>query len=402
MLPVPSKELTVEKALEQLQQALRLGTEELTGCNREIPDDLKKPDAQTMTLDPAERDAFERACSAVATDLHYEHLGDRGAGEAVWRFACEFAVHKRKGLVKRFATEYAKPLVETSCYFPVPLLTVAEQVDLPAARLIPGKEPSDGAKQGSVIAVPCCGTNYSEMAKRARSIAEHALRVLRASLRDVRFMPDEQLRFRLGHTQWFDTGAGGWTPPADQGWPLELDGQALSTARNAPIFELPVKGRNDVEARANLALKWFEQAQLAGDPLMQVLFGFTALEAILGDKSGGLKAVDLAIRRGLLALLTDDGMRHPTTTFTLYDQVRSAAVHGEDPPELSIAEAGHFIWDVRVALNQYLRLAKREGLVNRRQVRKLLDEHPRREKVIAGLLRTDPSTWARLLESPDG
>jgi Zn-dependent alcohol dehydrogenase len=49
-------------------------------------------------------------------------------------------------------------------------------------------------------------------------------------------------------------------------------------------------GRNDVERRANTALRWFEQAQLAGDPLMEVLFCFTALEAILGDTSEGLKA----------------------------------------------------------------------------------------------------------------
>lgn len=179
----------------------------------------------------------------------------------------------------------------------------------------------------------------------------------------MRFLPDEQLRFRLGRSMWFDTGAGGWTSRPDQGWELELDEQLMATAQGAALFSLPLEGRNDIEKRTNIALRWFEQAQLAGDPLMGVLFCFTALEAILGEVSSKLKAPDLALRRGLLG----------------------------------------FMWDVRMALTQYLRLARKEGLLRRRQVRKLLDEHPSREKVIAGLLRSDPNTWEEFFaERTDG
>lgn len=212
-------------------------------------------------------------------------------------------------------------------------------------------------------------------------------------------MPDQQLRFRLGYSAWFETGAGSWTNPPGEAWELELADELLRKAQNAPLFELPLQGRNDVEKRTNIALKWFEQAQLVGDPLMEVLFCFTALEAILGDASEGEKGSNLALRRGVLSLLTDDGMSHPSATFTLYDRVRSSAVHGEDLPELSQKEADRFMWDVRIALNQYLRFAADEGLTRRRDIRERLDEHPRRAKVEAGLLRNDPKTWKKFLTS---
>ncbi len=84
-------------------------------------------------------------------------------------------------------------------------------------------------------------------------------------------------------------------------------------SRLVDSFQLPLEATNDVEQRTNTALGWFEQAQLVGDPLMEVLFCFMALEAILGDTHEGLKGPKLALRRAMLSLLTKGGFRHPST-----------------------------------------------------------------------------------------
>jgi hypothetical protein len=61
----------------------------------------------------------------------------------------------------------------------------------------------------AVIGVPCSGTDGRKMMGRARRLAGHALRVLRAGLREDRGIADVQLRFRLGTLYWFSEGAGG-------------------------------------------------------------------------------------------------------------------------------------------------------------------------------------------------
>ena len=102
-----------------------------------------------------------------------------------------------------------------------------------------------------------------------------------------------------------------WTSPPDEGWDLELDDQLLRHATSQEISTLPRVPGNDVERRLDLALRWFERGQLAADPLEELLYLFFALEAILGDKSEGLKAPALAVRRAILGLVTRDGFIHP-------------------------------------------------------------------------------------------
>ncbi len=54
-------------------------------------------------------------------------------------------------------------------------------------------------------------------------------------VRDYDFMPDEQLRFRLGYSIRFEDDAGGWSIPPNQGWELGVDDELLKTARAAPL-----------------------------------------------------------------------------------------------------------------------------------------------------------------------
>ena len=71
-----------------------------------------------------------------------------------------------------------------------------------------------------------------------------------------------------------------------------------------PISGLPAKPRNDVEAHAELALRWFERAQMTEDQLTRLLFLFFAIEAILGDRSAAMKGANLAVRRAMLGFVT--------------------------------------------------------------------------------------------------
>ena len=154
---------------------------------------------------------------------------------------------------------------------------------------------------------------------------------------------------------------------------------------SAPISTLPVEGGSGVEQSANRALEWFERAQLATDPLIQLLYLFFALEAILGDTSEGLKAEALALRRAVLSHKQGSGFTHPGKTYSLYDEVRSTAVHGEDAPEVSARQVDDFAWDVRLAINEFLDFAKAHGCARRGHVVTALDEDPARAEIKAFL-----------------
>ena len=406
-----AKQVTVKRALENLRVLVRQPAPDPappTVWSGDVPDDLETEGFKTLYLFPEERRAWEQVQALLADDLRFEYMSEREIKQATWRFVCESHMRKGPAVVDAFIAEHAREPREHLCFFPVHLLMVSKPIEVQGATLLPMAEaptiermkPLPADEPGSVIQVPCIGTSYEAMTARARATAEHALRVLRATLREDRFTADDQLRFRLGHAVWFDDGAGGWTKRPDQGWELELDDQLLSEARKAALFDLPMHGANDVERRAKLALTWFEQGQLAVDPLLRLLFLFTALEAILGDKAGGLKGPPLALRRALLGLATRDGFAHPARILVLYDKVRSFAVHGEEAPPVLERELNSFAWDVRRALNEFLEFARREGLTKRKQVRDALDADPRRENVIAGLLRDQPDLWGPYFDPP--
>jgi len=100
----------------------------------------------------------------------------------------------------------------------------------------------------------------------------------------------------------------------------------------------------------------------------------------------------------MLGLLTSGHFAHPSKTYWLYDEVRSKAVHGDEPPEVSEREVNSLAWDVRVALNEYLHLARAEGFTRRKHVRDALDGDERRAEIIAALLDDDPTNWRSYVE----
>ena len=377
---------TVEEALSELQRVVR----EPGGTQIDprahwggVPEDLATTDNQALYLEPAEERALAVLRRAVIDDLRFEHLKDNEIDTATWRFVCLASLQADENHVEAFMANNARELMQRRCFFPVIHLTVTEEIAIGDTTLIPKADaklpdrilgPDPGETMASAIAVECTGSDYNKMSARAKTIAEHTLRVLRAGLREERFAPDEQLRFALGDSVWFDDGASGWGRPPTMGWDYEPGATAIRAAMSQPVAFLPVAGRNDVEDSANRALKWWEQGFLATDPLMELLFMFFALEAILGTKYGE-KARPLALRRAILSYKRAEHFAHPLRVYGLYKDVRNAAVHGGQAPEVAKDELLAFSWDVRRALNEYLDFARADGL-DRNGLLEALDNDP--------------------------
>jgi hypothetical protein len=377
-----------EKALEELQRLARLSTPRASGQKwtwGQIPEDLCDDEHRALELVGSEVDALEHLKGTLAEDERFEYMEKRAVDDATWRFVCLASLQRTESHVDQFISDHGQGPRHLICYFPVELLKVPEETEVHGVTFIPAESaklpeklwaPDPRATMESVVGVGCTGTNYERMMLRARGVAEHALRLLRVGLREHRSIHDRQLLFRLGVGYWFSDTASGWQRRGDEGLGFELNEAMLEVAMSPTIATLPATGTNDVERCANRALGWFEQAQRAVEPLMELLFLFFALEAILGNKAEGEKARGLAVRRAILAHKTTGSFMHPYRVYSLYDEVRSTAVHGGDPPEITKDEVGKFAWDVRRALNEFLDFARAEGFSRRGRVLASLDGDP--------------------------
>lgn len=234
--------------------------------------------------------------------------------------------------------------------------------------------------------------------KQARDQVSHALRLLRIALREHPGIASVQLRFRLGLTYALDENIYGWIQREDAPAPLTLDGKLVELARDQPISVLPRQPLTDIDKKADLALRWMERAWVTGEPLVALLYLFFALEAMLGDRSEGLKAHGLAFRQTMLSHITTGGFSNPNRTWFLYDRVRSGAVHGEDAPLVNWDMVSSFRWVVRRALNQYVGLTQKNNIVKRGRLLRLLDEHADRPQLIAWLRRNGGPIWNDYLD----
>ncbi len=201
----------------------------------------------------------------------------------------------------------------------------------------------------SVVAVDnCTGTDHAYIRSAGSGAALHALRILRAVLREEHFIhAHRQLRFRLGESTWFSDRLSMWTTRPEQAWSFELSEAALRRDNPPAVSTLPLEGTNTIERSANRALRWSEQSQLAVDPIMELIMLSTALEAILGRKSDKLKARPLAIRRAILGLNMTGSFTHPARFYLVYDRVRSVVIHGGEPPQVDPDLVITVSWDVR-------------------------------------------------------
>jgi hypothetical protein len=357
------------------------------------------PENQALSVSREERQALEAVERALLNDLAYEHMGDK-AEAAVWRFACECAFDKKTDFVPDFVAEHFKYPEERVCYIPVEYLKVSAEQEFDGVKFLPVSSvdvtPSPGfvtaPPVGSIAAVTVSGTDRQKMTDRARALANYSLRVLRIALREHHGIHDRQLRFRLGLAHSFGKDFTGWESPPDRAYEVELDDRLIALAREQEVATVGSSAANDIEKKAHIAMRWMERARFTADPLIALLFLFFALEALLGDKSEGLKAHALAFRQTMLGHVATGGFTDPNRTLFLYDDVRSGAVHGEDAPQVDDDTSDRLEWTVRDALAQYLKVARENGFTKRAQLRRFLNEHPDRAK-LEDWLRTNAGPW---------
>lgn len=160
----------------------------------------------------------------------------------------------------------------------------------------------------------------------------------------------DQLRFAIGDTYAFSEEAVGWARRSGTAFSLELpqEGIPLSTG----LLEFASHALTPWQRTVQRALHWLERALLADENLERLLFGFFAIEAVLGDAADGLKGDVLAVRRMVLDHAVTDGFADPGRLWFLYDAVRSTAVHGEAVPIVTEGEVERFLGDIAQALDQ--------------------------------------------------
>lgn len=389
-----------------LQRDPSQSSAERPGRTGKIPDDLADEQNRTLLLNADEEAAREEAVTALETDLRFEYMKDADA--RVWRFACVCALGHQEDPVTAFMTENEREPEDRACYFPIEFLTVEQSVEIAGIRLLPTSHeevPPAGMgfhldpPVGAVVPIQVKGTNLGRMKERALPVVNRSLRIMRIALRAHFSISDMQLRFRVGEGYSFGDHLVGWKLRADAEVNLNIDDELVEHVQAQPVATLAEASRNDLQRRADRALRWIEDAALSTDPVEELLFLFFALEALLGRKDEGLKARGLAFRRAMLGVAASETFADPNRVFWLYEEVRSAAVHGEDPPEIDQREVGQFAWDIRNALAEYLKLAANEKLETRRAMLRFLGRHPERDRLIDWLVKRDPA-WTEFLDVP--
>lgn len=408
---------------------------------------------EAFTLIGDEVEAYDRAIAALEDDLRFEYLSHFALDAKVKQFAIECRADRSADHVPAFVARYAHEVEQATCYIPIEFLTIRSEVQLPGLVLVPVNDPQlpsaetwltvggDGAGHftiqprgyemwiekrkggrlvlrkptGCVAVVNLEGTDYSRMLSRARQRVSHVLRGLRVALAGSVHNNPQPLRFR----QKFSFSFGDRLSRSIQSQLRDDEANEASSYRSNepyecilpedvsdlfshPALAVPDPPRSDVERKAVLAMRWIERAYLTGEGLVALLYRFFALEALLGDKSEGLKAHGIAFREMMLSHIVSGGFCAPDETFFLYDQVRSAAVHGEDAPNIDRSSEVSFARAVLAALSNYLTLANSRGITRRGKLLEALDSHPDRPELIARLREDEDPNWTSYLDRLDG
>lgn len=403
-----------KQALKRLQELLQQDPDR--GSVREamtigVPDDLASDRFRSLRLDLDQRQALVELEERLKVDQRFEHLVTHAGHDQVScvakRFACRCAGTPGEDCVPDFFAEHAHEPVEETCFFPVEFLAVEQASDVYGLPLLPVDDDRVPAPNGwfrldppvgSVLCVSVSGTNLRLMKRRATESAIRALRAFRVALREDRSVTDLQLRFRLGEGYSFGGRGTGWQAGPDARVDLTLDAALLKTVAAQPLRLLAGESQTDIEQKAARALKWFEEGMLEPEPTVSLLFTFFALEALLGVKGEKKKGPGLAYRRAILGSLTRGKFANPDRIASLYGDVRSAAVHGSAPKEVSAKEALALQWDVRRAIVEFLDFGKEQGLVKRATLLKRLRESSNAERIRKGLLEHGDKGWKKYFE----
>jgi hypothetical protein len=384
--------MTVEDQLRRLQGALRAPRPEFGSKEAVERMRLINPVTGENTLVAFRRDEWNRAVDAresLENDLRFEYLHKPGV--QIEEFVTDCIFKNKETNVGAFVAAHAREPQTRICYLPIESLKVAEPLEVLGVNLLPVDDPSLPSDDllfkpretaGSVAKVFAFGTDQSLMVGRAREEVSHALRVMRIAFRAERQLHERQLRFKLGSSYALDNGGAGAHTPLDTAWGLDVIPYLADLAATQLIASAHAKPLTNIDRRVDVAIRWMERATFEPDRLLGILFLFFALESLIGDKAGDLKAGPLSFRQMMLSHIVEGHFTNPITTFDFYQVTRSDAVHGESISEVEESMYEQFSSTMLGSLNQYMEIAHREGFTSRRQMRDYLDGHPDRPLLI--------------------
>jgi hypothetical protein len=394
--------MDVNTALSQLQGVARAPDDPSIrrAGSRQLPPDLIKEDLVTFVYSEVDEDAVDQAVAVIVADLRFEHLAK--LKDAVWDFFirswAEPAIR-----VADFVSWHARDVRTEICYIPIEYLEVTSVLTVGRVRLLPPAHDEVPEEKsgwlisspalGAVAGVETTGTDYRKMADRARASANHELKLLRLAIGRTDRFDDSQLRFVLGPGYAFTERHVGWARRADVAYPLTLNPATLAELVASDLWSIPEHPATDVDKKAVTAAGWIEQAIVTANRLNGLLFLFFALEALLGDHAQGLKADMIAFRQALLAHIVRGQFPHPNSTWHLYANVRSYAVHGRDAPEVTEKQFDRFASDVRECLTDYLALTRQHGFQRRTKLFRYLNGHAGRDELINWIRAHGGSDW---------
>ena len=396
--------MDLRRILKQLQGAVRAEREVSSpyGRYQVFPESLRTEARVGLQVGPEITRQIKDVVAALLSDLHYEHLGD-GADAAVWEFVCYAAVERSKDHVPGFLETRRRELLVKTVRFGIAYLTVGQPFDVYEVTFLPlpGEETEDGQHLrrdetcGSLAKVEVSGTDMGRMVDRGREHVRHALRVLRFSLANVNILSDSQLRFKL--SQWYvmDDYGTGFHRHSDAPIPLDVPKPPAELIESFALLPLRYDQGTEIGRQATLALSWIDEARLSANLIHKVAFLFSALEAMLGDRSAGLKAPMLVYYRTLLGQVVNGYFPNPARLYAFYDEVRSNAVHGEDVPAITKSDVSELDWSIRSAFDELLAYSSEHRLTRRSQLRKALLATEHAGPTYEHLKTTSPEEWWR-------
>lgn len=394
-----------KKSIQKLKAVLDKNEKGDTALSINLDDDLATDKIKNIGFTTNESDAMDTLGNELFHNQGFEYLYF-DLTKLIRRLACEYVVSKDKTLFDKFLNDHYREPENLRVFIPIIGLEATEPTTLQNVTLL--KFPIDGLELnengyfegiGTVAQVYVSGTDPSRMRDRALAIINHELKVLRVGLRAHNQIHDQQLLFKPGRGWAIENGRIGWTDHKDTAYSLGISKSFLAeNLVGQPLYAIPFAPTNRIERKVKLALEWLDQSRIATDPLMRLLYDMFALETLLGDRSEGKKARLLAFRRALLSTIINDHYPDPYKIITLYEQVRSYAVHGGEIKEYDEKDAKSLSWSVRLALNEYLQIVDSNGFTRPKQVFDYLDAHEKHDELLDWLTKLDP-TWGELAKT---
>lgn len=391
----------VEKILRKLQHSARQSRVpgSLSRMTWRLPDDLSTDENSHISLHDGEFDLVSELVAELVHDLRFEYLKESDSKAAALRFAAEATFQRSIDHVPAFIARYSRRIQTHPVVFAILHLEVPQRLKFGEVVLLPLQDELV-PEVPELVSTPHCGgylmtssrgTHSGLTADRARQVALQAVGLLRVGMQmEFKFHRD-QWRFRLGETYVIAEEHVGWQRHDHTVVPVRPNHETFDRiSRRAVSQVLNLPQENGLKKQAMLALEWINRSLLTSEPLVAMLYQFFALEAILGDTAEGLKSHRLAFRRTMLGHVVAGSWSAPELIYAQYRDIRSAAVHGGEIPDISPKAARSFESDVIQAVEQYLTFATANNLTRNAQVRIALDTHPDVHAVLEHMRARDP------------